>query len=63
MGNEEEKHRILIDGRLNKSSSLLTNTFISVLRNGMQILGVTYQKINDKLFNQNNVINNKNIFL
>ena len=41
-GNEEEKYRILIDGRLNKLSSLLILQLLSsVLKNGMQILGVS----------------------
>ena len=41
-GNEEEKYRIIIDGKLNRSSSLLILQLLSsVIRNGMQILGVS----------------------
>ena len=41
-GNEEEKYRIIIDGKLNRSESLLILQLLSsVIRNGMQILGVS----------------------
>ena len=41
-GNEDEKYRIITDGKLNKLSSLLVLQLLSsVIRNGMQILGVS----------------------
>ena len=41
-GNEEEKYRIIINGKLNRSASLLILQLLSsVIRNGMQILGVS----------------------